>query len=176
MNAIAKTEVVVITGASAGVGRATARRFAQAGACIGLVARDPARLEATRAEVEQLGGRAICHAGDVAEPETHERIAELTENAFGAIDIWVNNAMTSVYSLIREMTPEEFRRVTEVTYLGVVYGSQTALRRMRAARSRRHRAGRLVARVSQHSLSIRLLRGQARRPRLHRLVALRITV
>jgi len=131
MNAIAKTEVVVITGASAGVGRATARRFAQAGACIGLVARDPARLEATRSEVEQLGGRAICHAGDVAEPETHERIAELTENAFGAIDIWVNNAMTSVYSLIREMTPEEFRRVTEVTYLGVVYGSQAALRRMR---------------------------------------------
>lgn len=131
MNPATKTEVVVITGGSAGVGRATACRFAQAGACIGLLARDASRLEAAKGEIEALGGRAVCHVGDVAEPDAHERIATLTENAFGPIDVWVNNAMTSVYSLIWEMPPEEFRRVTEVTYLGVVHGTQTALRRMR---------------------------------------------
>lgn len=131
MNSTAKSEVVVITGATAGVGRATAQTFARKGACIGLLARDPARLEATREEVEQLGGSAICEVGDVAEPEAHERIAAATEEAFGPIDIWVNNAMTSVYSFIWEMPPEEFKRVTDVTYLGVVYGTQAALRRMR---------------------------------------------
>src|SRR5687768_1865474 len=100
MNVPAKSEVVIITGATAGVGRATARTFARKGACIGLLARNPARLEATRQEVEQLGGCAICEVGDVAEPETHERIAASMEEAFGPIDIWVNNAMTSVYSFI----------------------------------------------------------------------------
>lgn len=126
-----KAEVVVITGASAGVGRAVARRFARAGACVGLLARDAARLEATRTEVEALGGRAIVIAADVADPDAHERIAAATEDAFGPIDVWVNNAMASVYSLIWEMPPEEFKRVTDVTYLGVVYGTQAALRRMR---------------------------------------------
>lgn len=131
MNAPSSPEVVVITGASAGVGRAVARRFARAGACLGLLARDEHRLAAARAEVEALGGRAVYCVGDVADPEAHERIAALTEAAFGPLDIWVNNAMASVYSLIWEMPPEEFQRVTDVTYLGVVYGTQTALRRMR---------------------------------------------
>lgn len=131
MNSSRKPEVVVITGASAGVGRAVAQRFAREGACLGLVAREPGRLEAARREVEELGGRAVVYRGDVADPDTHERIAALVEEAFGPIDIWINNAMTSVYSLVWEMPPEEFRRVTEVTYLSIVYGTQAALRRMR---------------------------------------------
>ncbi len=125
-----KPEVVVITGASAGVGRATAREFARHGACLGLVARGGERLEETRREVEELGGRAVILAGDVSDASTSERVAALTEDAFGQIDVWINNAMVSVYSRIADMPPEEFKRVTEVTYLGVVYGTQAALRRM----------------------------------------------
>jgi len=120
----------VVTGASAGVGRATARRFAAAGARLGLVARDHARLLEVQREVEERGGRAIIVVGDVADPATTERLAAETEAAFGPIDVWVNNAMASVYSKIWEMTPDEFKRVTEVTYLGYVYGTQAALRRM----------------------------------------------
>lgn len=123
-------EVVVITGGSAGVGRATAREFARHGACIGLVARQRERLETARREVEKLGGRAVILAADMAEPGTAEEMARLTEEAFGPIDVWVNNAMLSVYSKIAEMPPEEFKRVTDVTYLGYVYGTQAALRRM----------------------------------------------
>jgi NAD(P)-dependent dehydrogenase (short-subunit alcohol dehydrogenase family) len=123
-------DVVVITGASAGVGRATAQRFARDGARLGLVARSLERLHAAQREVEQFGGRAVVVAGDVADPATTERIAAETEAAFGPIDIWVNNAMASVYSKIWEMPPEEFKRVTDVTYLGYVYGTQAALRRM----------------------------------------------
>ncbi|ACB76978.1 short-chain dehydrogenase/reductase SDR [Opitutus terrae PB90-1] len=114
------------------MGRAVAQRFAREGAWIGLLARDPARLEDAKREIESLGGKAVIHAGDVADPAAHEAIADLVEQTFGAIDIWINNAMTSVYSMIHEMPPEEFRRVTDVTYLGVVYGTQSALRRMRA--------------------------------------------
>ncbi len=125
-----KPEVVVITGASAGVGRATAMEFARHGACIGLVARGERRLEAARRDVESAGGRAVILAADVADPDTTERIAAMTTEAFGDIDVWVNNAMASVYSRIIDMTPEEFKRVTEVTYLGYVYGTQAALRRM----------------------------------------------
>lgn len=125
-----KPEVVVITGATAGVGRATARRFARDGACLGLVARGLDRLKIVQREVETLGGRAVILAGDVADPAVTENLASLTEEAFGPIDVWINNAMTSVYSKICDMPPEEFRRVTEVTYLGAVYGTQAALRRM----------------------------------------------
>jgi len=130
MNAKSSPEVVVITGASAGVGRATAVRFARAGARLGLVARDRARLLDAQREVEENGGRAIIVVGDVADPATTERLAAETEAAFGPIDIWVNNAMASVYSKIWEMLPAEFKRVTDVTYLGYVYGTQAALRRM----------------------------------------------
>lgn len=123
-------EVVVITGATAGVGRATARRFARTGARLGLVARERERLEETQREVVSLGGQAVILAGDVALPETTERIAAETEAQFGPIDVWVNNAMLSVYSRIWDMPPDEFKRVTEVTYLGYVFGTQAALRRM----------------------------------------------
>lgn len=124
-------EVVVITDASAGIGRAVARRFAQAGAWLGLMARDQERLEDVQREVDTLGGKAVIFAGDVADPNTHERIAELTEQRFGAIDIWINNAAATAHGPIWELPPEEFQRVTGVAYLGVVYGTQAALRRMR---------------------------------------------
>src|SRR6266496_2203168 len=116
-------EVVVITGASAGVGRATAQRFAREGARVGLLARGLDGLEGARRDVEKLGGKAVVVPVDVAD-------ANQIEAEFGPTDIWINNAMTSVFSPIQEMTPEEFRRVTEVTYLGYVYGTLAALKRM----------------------------------------------
>ena len=122
--------VVVITGASAGVGRATARAFAAKGARIGLIARNREALENAKREVEARGGQAVVAIADVADPEAVERAAQIVENAFGTIDVWINNAMTSVLGPITEITPDEFRRVTEVTYLGVVHGTQAALRRM----------------------------------------------
>src|SRR5437868_6554901 len=125
-----KPEVVVVTGASAGVGRATVQAFARRGARLGLIARGPDGLEAARKEVEQLGGSAIVFAVDVAHAEKVEEAAARVEEEFGPIDIWVNNAMVSVFSPVKEMTAEEFQRVTEVTYLGVVYGTLAAVRRM----------------------------------------------
>jgi len=122
--------IVLITGASAGVGRATARAFARRGAALGLVARGRAGLEAAKHEVESLGGRAVVVTADVADAGQVETAAAQIEDRLGPIDVWVNNAMASVFSPIREMTPDEFRRVTEVTYLGVVYGTLAALRRM----------------------------------------------
>ncbi|WP_224984342.1 SDR family oxidoreductase [Geomonas agri] len=122
--------VVVITGASAGVGRATAHSFAREGARIGLFARNQERLEAAREEVERLGGQALVLVGDVANPQRVEEAAAEVEREFGPIDVWVNNAMTSVFSSFKDMTPEEFRRVTEVTYLGAVHGTMAALKRM----------------------------------------------
>jgi NAD(P)-dependent dehydrogenase (short-subunit alcohol dehydrogenase family) len=126
-----RREVVVITGASAGVGRATAREFARRGARLGLVARGAERLAAAKADVERLGGEALVVCGDVAAPETLEQAAERVEQRFGPIDAWINNAMVSVFSPVAEMKPEEYRRVTEVTYLGAVHGTLAALRRMR---------------------------------------------
>src|SRR2546423_13258098 len=126
------SEVVVITGASAGVGRATAQRFAKEGARIALLARGGDGLEAARKEVEALGGRAVVHSVDVADAEKIETAAAQIETDLGPIDIWINNAMASVFSPFKEMTPEEFRRVTEVTYLGAVYGTLAALKRMSA--------------------------------------------
>ncbi|HEY2081361.1 MAG TPA: SDR family oxidoreductase [Verrucomicrobiae bacterium] len=125
-----KSEVVVITGASAGVGRATVRRFAKDGACIGLLARGTDGLEGARREVEAAGGRALVLPTDVADAKQVEAAAEAVEREFGPIDVWINDAMTSVFSPLKEMTSEEFRRVTEVTYLGVVYGTMAALKRM----------------------------------------------
>jgi NAD(P)-dependent dehydrogenase (short-subunit alcohol dehydrogenase family) len=127
----AASEVVMITGASAGIGRAAAQAFAKRGARIGLLARDRQRLEAARSEVEELGGHGVVLVADVADERAVEIAATQLEDVFGPIDIWVNNAMASVFSPIMEMTPEEFRRVTEVTYLGYVWGTLAALRRMR---------------------------------------------
>ena len=128
---IPKPEVVVVTGASAGVGRAVVRRFARTGAHIALLARGRDGLEATRREVEDAGARALVLPTDVANWDQVEAAAARTEEEFGPIDIWINNAMVSVFSPVVEMHPEEYRRVTEVTYLGVVHGTLAALRRMR---------------------------------------------
>src|SRR5256885_1931570 len=116
-------EVVVVTGASAGVGRATVREFARHGAHIGLLARGRDGLEAALQEVEAAGGKAIVLPADVADASQVEAAAAAVEEQLGLIDIWVNNAMASVFSPATEMTPEEFRRVTDVTYLGAVYGT-----------------------------------------------------
>lgn len=123
-------EVVVITGASAGVGRATAQAFARRGAHIGLLARGQDRLEAARREVEALGGRALAIPTDVAYHDQVEAAARAVEDAFGPIDIWVNNAMTAVFAEFVDVTPEEYRRVTDVCYHGQVYGTMAALKRM----------------------------------------------
>lgn len=123
-------EVVVITGASGGVGRATAQAFAKRGALICLVARGEEGLLGAQRDVERLGGRAITVIGDSADPQTHERAAEQTEAAFGPIDTWVNVAFATIFAPFMEITPDEYRRVTQVTYLGYVYGTQAALRHM----------------------------------------------
>ena len=122
--------VVVITGASAGVGRATAQAFAREGARIALIARGRAGLNGARRDVENLGGEALVLPLDVADADAVEKAAQKIEEEFGPIDVWVNNAMASVFSPITGMTAEEFKRVTEVTYLGYVYGTLAALRRM----------------------------------------------
>jgi NAD(P)-dependent dehydrogenase (short-subunit alcohol dehydrogenase family) len=123
-------ETVVITGASAGVGRATVRKFARHGSRIALLARGSDGLDAARKEVEELGGKALALPVDVADAAEVEAAAAQIEGKLGEIDIWINNAMVSVFSPIKEMTPEEFRRVTEVTYLGCVHGTLAALKRM----------------------------------------------
>ncbi len=125
-----KSEVVVITGASAGVGRATVREFARHGAWIGLIARGKDGLEGARREVESMGGKALVLPADIADAEQVEDAAQRVETKLGPIDIWVNDAMTSVFSPIKEMRAEEFERVTQVTYLGYVYGTLAALKRM----------------------------------------------
>ena len=118
-----RPEVVVITGASAGVGRATAQAFARQGAHVGLLARGHAGLKGARRDVEAAGGTALMLPTDVAEPDQVEAAAAAVEREFGPIDIWVNNAMCSVFSPAKEMMPQEYKRVTEVTYLGFVYGT-----------------------------------------------------
>jgi short-subunit dehydrogenase len=122
--------VVVITGASAGIGRAAVRAFAMRGADVGLIARGVDGLDGARREVEDAGRRAVAIAADVADAEAVEAAAGTIERDLGPIDIWVNNAMVSVFSPVRELQADEVRRVTEVTYLGVVYGTLAALKRM----------------------------------------------
>ena len=124
-------EVVVVTGASAGVGRAIVRAFARRGAHIGLLARGHEGLEGARRDVEELGGKALVLPVDIADPDQVEAAAARVEETFGPVAIWINDAMTTVFSQAWEMTPQEYQRVTEVTYLGTVYGTLAALRRMR---------------------------------------------
>jgi NAD(P)-dependent dehydrogenase (short-subunit alcohol dehydrogenase family) len=126
------SKVVVITGASSGIGRATARRFAEPGVAIALVARDRAGLEAAADEVRHAGAQALALPADVADPDAVEAVAASTEEALGPIDIWVNVAMTTVFAFFDDIEPDEFRRATEVTYLGSVWGMRAALRRMGA--------------------------------------------
>ncbi len=127
---MSKNEVVVVTGASAGVGRAVVREFAKRGASIGLLARGRAGLEGARRDVGQLGGRALTIPTDVADPKQVFEAAKKVERKFGPIDVWVNVAMASVFSPIKEMTASDYKRVTDVTYLGYVYGTLAALEQM----------------------------------------------
>jgi short-subunit dehydrogenase len=127
---MADRPVVVITGASAGVGRAVARRFAQEGYLLGLLARGRKGLEGAKREAEELGTEALVLPTDVACPIAVEEAAAAVEEAFGPIDVWINNATATVFAPFSNVDPEEFRRVTEVTYLGTAYGTMAALKRM----------------------------------------------
>jgi short-subunit dehydrogenase len=122
--------IAVVTGASAGVGRATARRLAEDGYDVALLARGQEALEGTRREIEQRGRRALTIPTDVADASQVEAAAERAESELGPIEVWVNNAMTTVFAPFREIEPDEFRRVTEVTYLGAVWCTRAALERM----------------------------------------------
>ena len=124
-------ETVVITGASAGIGRATVRKFAEMGASIGLIARDEGRLETAREEVEKAGGRALVLPTDVSDADQLFRAADRMEEKFGPIDIWINVAMTTIFSPFADIQPEDYRRATEVSYLGMVYGTMAALKHMK---------------------------------------------
>ncbi len=131
VSATRRSPVVMITGASAGVGRATAVAFARQGASIGLLARGAAGLDGALGDVERAGGRGVICQADVADADAVEDAAARLESTFGPIDLWINNAMASVFSPVHEMRAVEFKRVTDVTYLGVVHGTLAALRRMR---------------------------------------------
>ena len=125
-----KPEVVVVTGASGGVGRAIAHAFAKRGAHIGLLARGEPGLDEARREVEELGGQALVVPTDVADAKQVEAAAEAVEEHFGPIDTWVNDAMATVFARVVDTGADEFKRATEVTYLGTVYGTMAALKRM----------------------------------------------
>ncbi|WP_434095321.1 SDR family oxidoreductase [Streptomyces flaveolus] len=124
------TEVVVVTGATAGVGRATARAFGARGAAVALLARGEHALERAAEEVREAGGRALPLVVDVSDPDAVDAAASRVEDEFGPIDVWVNAAFTTVFAPVPEVSPKELKRATEVTYFGFVYGTQAALRRM----------------------------------------------
>ena len=123
-------EIVVITGASAGVGRAIARAFGKRRAHVGLLARGEAGLEGARRDIEEFGGKALVLPTDVADADQVEAAATQVEETFGPIDVWINVAMESVFAPFKDIEPKDYKRVTEVDYLGFVYGTMSALHRM----------------------------------------------
>ena len=125
------SRIAVVTGASAGIGRATAVEFARHGWRVALLARGIDGLEAARREVEDAGGEALVVETDVADPAQVEAAATRVESEWGPIDVWVNNAMATIFSRFLDVSPEDFRRATEVTYLGAVWGTRAALSRMK---------------------------------------------
>jgi len=127
---MAEREVVVVTGASGGVGRAVAREFAKHGAAVGLIARGKAGLDAAARDVSDLGGVAFAYQADVADFDAVNAAAGTIEERLGPIDIWINNAMTTVFAFLDDVDPREFERATRVTYLGAVWGTKAALARM----------------------------------------------
>jgi NAD(P)-dependent dehydrogenase (short-subunit alcohol dehydrogenase family) len=124
-------KVVVVTGASAGVGRAVVRKFASEGASIGLIARGRSRLESAKREVDARGGKALVIPADVADANAIDQAAERVERELGPIDVWINDAIATIFAPVEKIKPEEFKRTTEVTYLGFVYGTMAALKRMK---------------------------------------------
>jgi NAD(P)-dependent dehydrogenase (short-subunit alcohol dehydrogenase family) len=129
------SDVVVITGASGGIGRATARRFGKDGAKVALLARGRAGLEAAAKEVEQSGGKALVLPTDVSDADQVEAAAQAAEEAFGPIDVWVNDAMATIYAEFLDIEPGEYQRATDVTYHGMVWGTRSALKRMQPRNS-----------------------------------------
>lgn len=126
----ATPEVVVVTGSSAGVGRATAQAFAKRGARVALLARNHDGLEGAKTEVESLGGKALPVLTDVSDPDAVEAAAQKVEEELGPIDVWVNVAIAVIFAPFKEIPAEDFKRSTEVCYLGAVYGTMAALKRM----------------------------------------------
>ena len=168
MEAATGQRVVVVTGASGGIGRACARAFAGRGDSVALLARGDSGLEGVRADVERAGGTALALQADVADPEQVEDAASAVEEKLGHIDVWVNVAFTSVFARFMDIEPEEFRRVTDVSYHGFVNGTRAALRPDAAPRPRHDRARRLCAGLSGHPAAERVLRLQACHPGLPR--------
>ena len=166
------TATVVITGASAGIGRAAARMFGERGDRVGLIARGEAGLEGAARDVREAGGSAMAVPADVADFAQVDAAAQQIEETLGPIDVWVNVAFSSVFAPFAEITPEEFRRVAEVSYLGFVHGTMAALARMRP----RDRG--VIVQVgsalgTKHPAAVGVLRRQARHQRVHLLAALR---
>jgi NADP-dependent 3-hydroxy acid dehydrogenase YdfG len=128
---VRSSPIVVITGASAGVGRATAVAFARRGYNVGLIARGHDGLEGARHDVEAAGGRALVLPVDVADADSVFAAADQVVSEWGQIDVWINAAMATIFAPVNDIKPDEFRRVTEVTYLGQVYGTMAALQHMR---------------------------------------------
>jgi NAD(P)-dependent dehydrogenase (short-subunit alcohol dehydrogenase family) len=127
---MAKGQVVVVTGAAAGVGRAIARRFGEDGARVALISRNRAGLEGAARDVESAGGESLVIPADVADHAAMEAAADAVEESFGEIDVWVNNAMATIFAFFEDIEPDEFIRSTQVTYLGTVWGTRSALKRM----------------------------------------------
>ena len=170
---MAKPRTVIVTGATAGVGRAVARRFGCAGDRIGLIARDATALEEVQSELAAFGVEVACESADVANADEIFAAAAKLEDKLGPFDVWVNDAMETVFSTVAEISPAEFHRVTEVTYLGFVYGTMAALKSMRPRGRGIVQMGSALA-YRGIPLQSAYLRRQARDPRIHRQLAGRV--